>query len=375
MNGRRRLFSTLVRVATLASVAATAHTWWNLRQLRTPEAQRARVHERVSILIPARDEAAHIGPCVSSSRAQTSLADVEILVLDDRSSDGTGQVVQRHVVDDPRVQLIEGSVEPPLGWLGKAWACHRLAEEASGSVLVFVDADVVLEPEAVAAAIQLMRSRSLDLVSPYPRQLAESVTERLVQPLLQWSWLSFLPLAVAESSPRPSLSAANGQFLVIDSGAYRRAGGHEAVRGSVVEDVALLAQVKRSGGHGVVVDGTRLATCRMYDGWPDLEAGYTKSLWAAFGTPAGAVGVAGTLTVMYVLPPMAALFGSRVGVLGYLAGVTGRWLVAHRVESRPLPDALAHPVSIALFDWLVVRSLLAHRRGSLEWKGRAISIN
>jgi glycosyltransferase involved in cell wall biosynthesis len=369
---RRGALTALVRLGTVAAVATTVHTCWNLTRLRSPSTTPGRVTECVSVMVPARDEAANIGRCVTAIRAQQNVAELDLWVLDDRSSDGTDQIVRLHVDDDPRVHLVEGADEPPPGWTGKAWACQRLAGYATGDVLVFVDADVVLEPAAVASAVELMRSRALDLVSPYPRQVAGSVSERLVQPLLQWSWLSFLPLGAAERSARPSLSAANGQFLIVDAGAYARAGGHAGVRSHVVEDVALLAAVKRAGGHGVVVDGTRLATCRMYDGWRELESGYTKSLWAAFGSPWRAVAVGAVLTVMYALPPLAALTGSRVGWVGYAAGVTGRLLVADRVESRRWPDSLAHPASVLLFDWLVARSLLRRRRGELQWKGRPL---
>jgi hypothetical protein len=262
----------------------------------------------------------------------------------------------------------------PDGWWGKPWACAQLAEAATGSVLVFVDADVVLAPQAVAAAVTLMRWTGLDLVSPYPRQVAGTPVERLVQPLLQWSILSSLPLRTAETSPRPAFSAANGQFLVVDRRAYDAAGGHPAVRGELLEDIALLRAVKRAGGHGVVVDGTAIATCRMYDGWPDLRAGYAKSLWSAFGGPIGALGVSAALGVTYVVPPVAALLGSRVGLVGYLAGVAGRTMVARRVGGRVLPDVLAHPVSVGLFVWLLGHSVAQQRRGLLTVRGRRLSV-
>jgi len=239
-------------------------------------------------------------------------------------------------------------------------------------VLVFVDADVVLAPHAVASTAALLDASGLDLASPYPRQLAETPAERLVQPLLQWSWLTTLPLTAAERSPRESLTAANGQLLAVRRDAYDHAGGHGAVRSAVLDDVALLRAVKRSGGRGVVVDGTHLATCRMYDGWDDLRAGYTKSLWSAFGSPAGAAAAMGALSLLYVLPAAAALRGSRVGAAGYAAGVLGRVLVARRVGGRVWPDSLAHPASIAALGWLTAASWRGKRSGSLSWKGRPI---
>jgi hypothetical protein len=211
-------------------------------------------------------------------------------------------------------------------------------------------------------------------VSPYPRQIAASVAERLVQPLLQWSWLTFLPLRAAETSARESLVAANGQLLAVDRIAYDRAGGHAAVRDEVLDDLALLRAVKRAGGRGVVVDGTDLATCRMYDGWAELRDGYTKSLWSAFGSPGGAAATVGVLELAYVVPPAALLLrGSRVGALGYAAGVVGRVLVGRRVGTRVWPDALAHPASVAALGLLTARSWRGHHDGTLRWKGRTLS--
>jgi hypothetical protein len=296
-----------------------------------------------------------------------------VTVLDDGSTDGTDEVVRREAAGDGRLRVITGAELPP-GWWGKPWACAQLAESVpDADVLVFVDADVVLEPHAVTSSLALLRWAQLDLVSPYPRQLAESAAERLVQPLLQWSWLTTLPLRAAERSPRESLAAANGQLIVVDAASYRRAGGHHAVRAELLEDVALLRAVKRSGGRGTVIDGTHLATCRMYDGWAELRDGYEKSLWAAFGSPAGAAAVTAGLLTAYVLPPVAALRGSRKGLVGYAAAVTGRALVGRRVGSRVWPDALAHPASVATFGWLVARSLRAHRAGTLHAKGRRIT--
>ena len=302
------------------------------------------------------------------------MPELEILVMDDGSSDGTADVVRQIAGDDERVRLLRAP-QLPDGWLGKPHACQELAAAANGSVLVFVDADVRLAPHALAAAVGLLRETGLQLVSPYPRQIALTASERLVQPLLQWSWLTTLPLRVAERSGRPSLSAANGQFLAVDADTYRRAGGHAAaqVRAAVLDDVALLRAVKAVGGRGGVVDGTTLASCRMYESWPQLRDGYTKSLWSAFGSRAGAAGVVAGLGLVYLVPPVAALGGSLTGLGGYLAAVLGRYAVAERTAGRSLPDSLAHPASIAMFGWLTLRSLATRRRGELVWRGRNLS--
>jgi hypothetical protein len=216
-----------------------------------------------------------------------------------------------------------------------------------------------------------LRQSGLDLVCPYPRQLAVSPAERLVQPLLQWSWLTTLPLRLAERSARPSLSAGNGQLLVVDRATYVRVGGHAAVRAEVLEDVALVRAVKAAGGSGGLVDGTSIATCRMYDGWPELRDGYSKSLWSAFGSPAGATAAMTLLATAYVLPPVAAVLRrSPIGLAGYAAAVVGRVLVARRTRSKVWPDSLAHPVSIAVLAGLTGRSWWLRSHGRLRWKGR-----
>jgi hypothetical protein len=367
--------SVALRTATLAgsalAVAGTVHAAWNLTRLRRPPDDPPPVCESVAVLLPVRDEAARVELCLRALLEQTGVRDLQVRVLDDGSADDTVDVVRRVAGGDPRVQLLRGTPLPD-GWWGKPHACQQLADSTDAAVLVFVDADVVLAPRAVAATVAMLRWAGLDLVSPYPRQVATTAAERLVQPLLQWSILTFLPLRVAERSPRPSLSAANGQLLAVDAAAYRRAGGHAAVRNEMLEDIALLRAVKRSGGHGGTVDGTRLATCRMYDDWPAVREGYAKSLWSAFGSPAGAVATCGLLGLAYVLPPLAALHGFRPGLVGYLAGVAGRVAVGRRVGSRVVPDAFAHPLSIAVFSWLTGQSVARRRRGSLTVRGRRL---
>ncbi len=361
--------------AAAGAVLATLHTAFNLRRVRVPPLSPAEVTEPVSVLLPVRDEASRVGPCLHALLAQSGLRDLEILVLDDGSTDGTTDVVRSVVGDDPRVRLMTGE-SLPAHWLGKPHACAQLATAARGQVLVFVDADVVLEPHAVAATVSLLRSGGFDLVCPYPRQIANSAGERLVQPLLQWSWLTFLPLRLAESSSRPSLVAANGQLLACDAAAYGQAGGHSGVRNDVLEDVALARAFKSSGLRPIIADGTTVAVCHMYGSWDELREGYAKSLWSAFGSPAGAAAVCSLLGLLYLVPPLAALAGRgsvrRAGLLGTAAGVAGRVLVARQVGGRIWPDTLAHPLSVAAFIGLTTDSISRRRRGSLTWKGRAL---
>jgi hypothetical protein len=325
-----------------------AHTAVNAALLRRPRP--AELAEQVSVLLPVRDEAHQVAACVTSLLAQGAH---EVLVLDDGSTDSTAEVARA-----AGATVLTGA-DLPEGWLGKPFACQQLADAAdpASTVLVFVDADVELAPGAVGAAVELLRRLDLDLVSPYPRQLAPGAT-RLVQPLQQWSWLTLLPLRLAERSRNPWLTAATGQLLVVDRTTYDRAGGHAAVRDQVVEDLALLRNVKRAGGHGTVVDGTSLATCRMYGDWRALADGYGKSLHEL--PPAWPI----AMGVLYVAP----LLG-RHRRSAYAAMVVSRAVAARRTGS-PVADAAAHPLSVALAIGLWCRSRWSGEE--ISWKGRRV---
>jgi glycosyltransferase involved in cell wall biosynthesis len=342
--------------------ALTVHTAVNALLLRRPP-RGATVTEKVAVLLPARDEAERIEPCLRALLAQRGVPDLRVIVLDDGSTDGTAGVAEAL-----GATVVTGEPLPP-GWLGKPHACQRLADLApDATALAFVDADVVLAPDAVAGAVSELRAGGFGLLSVYPMMVAKTAGERLVQPLLQWSWLTFLPLRAMERSPRPSLAAAGGQFLVADRAAYTRAGGHAAIRDQVVEDVALARAVKRAGGRVALADGSRVATCRMYRSWRELDAGYTKSLWTI--SPA----VVLLLFILYALPPALAPMAPMAGLAGYVLGVAGRVVAARATGGRVWPDALAHPISVVLFGWLALRSVYLRRRGRLAWRGRVIEM-
>ena len=367
----------LVPWLALGAAALTVHSAWNLRHLRRPTAPGSPISEKVAVLIPARDEEMNIGPTLDSVRSQDFVDQLEVHVLDDGSRDRTALIAQSHAESDPRVHVHRRPDEaPPAGWLGKNYACARLGDSVDADVLVFVDADVRLGPSAVASLVHELRSGGFDLVAPYPRQQAQGLLERLVQPLLVWSWATTVPLAVAEDRQWASMSVANGQLLVFDAQSYRAIGGHASVRGDVIEDVALMREVRQAGLRAITVDGSSLATCRMYESPTDLIDGYTKSAWRAFGGPVGSVVVNSMLVALYVVPVIALTSSRRStrtwGALGYAAGVTGRALVARRTGERIWPDVLAHPLSISTFAFINALSWWRRVNGTTQWKGRTI---
>ncbi len=367
-----RLMKLLVLGGTARSIYQTYRIARNQYHMLIPPDDPPPVAESVSVLMPARNEAHRIAPGIRSLVAQQGVPDLEILVLDDNSTDGTADVVREAAGGDPRVRVLTGRPLPE-GWRGKPHACAQLAEAAKGSVLVFVDADVTFAPHAIASALTLMRERHLDWVSPYPRQLTGSWSEHLLQPLTAWTRLSMVDMRHAEDSHEHGSLLANGQFIVVSADAYRRAGGHAIIRDAIIDDLYLASVLKATGSRGVSVEGSGLAECRMYEGWSDLREGYARWIWILFPSRRRLVGTCVQLVVVSLLPPIAALRGSRVGLVGYLAGVTGRLISGRASRDRIFPYAFITPASAAVSGYMYIYSVRRAATGKLAWKGRPIS--
>jgi glycosyltransferase involved in cell wall biosynthesis len=359
--------TTLITVAVVISFLLTVNTVINHFVLIRPKA--TKVTAKVAILIPARNEEHSITAAVNSALVQELLDQFEVVVLNDASTDGTAEKLS--ALTDPKLRVINGEIDLPKGWLGKNWACHRLSESVDAEFLVFIDSDVTLEPKAVASAITALTSNQLHLVSPYPRQLAPTLLARIVQPLLQWSWLTTVPLSRTRTSLRPSLAVANGQFLVCRADSYLASGGHNGIKGEVLDDIELLRSFYRNGFTGCVIDGSDIATCQMYESNQALVSGYAKSLWTAFGGPIGTLVVNTFFLFVYVFPLVGLLVDEVVlTALGLAFGTVGRLVAAQTSNGRKLPDSLLHPISIVTFSALNIISWWRHLAGTNTWKSR-----
>ena len=319
----------------------------------------ATISESVDVLIPMRDEEDNVEGSLKSALNSELLEASNVYVLDDGSTDQTGELISEF-----KVKKLTGT-ELPAGWLGKVWACHNLSHAGTGKYLVFLDADVRLHPYAIASAITRMNKFGWDFISPYPRQIAGSFLEKLIQPLLQWSWLASVPLRLAEKFPNRSMTIANGQFFVVKRNAYEECGGHAAIPGEVLDDLELARLLVSKGFKGGVADGSAVASCRMYKSNSQLIDGYTKSLWKAFG---GRTGTAVAILLLFftgVSPylgigaPASFIFLSRV-------------LAAIKTRSNPA-YAFLHPISIVILLYLITLSSARKSRGTLIWRGRTIS--
>jgi len=337
----------------------------------------------VSLLVPARNEAANVGACVRSLLAQT-YPRLEVIVLDDRSEDDTRTVLEAERVraGDGRLVVLAGE-EPPSGWTGKNWACHQLSQAARGDVLLFADADTVFgPPDAVDRIVGALRASRADLLSGLPRQVLGTPGEALLVPLFYWAFLAFTPLAAHLVWRRAPVARAVGQLMAFRRAAYDAIGGHEAVRASVVDDLDLARAVARAGLSCRILDATDVVACRMYRNGREASAGFAKNLFAAFGYAILPYAfVWGFLTYAYLTPiallAFHAALPSRVPATPtLLATVVAlalvQWTFTYARLRLPLWPALAYPLTFVGFLVVAVRSFVAGTLRRATWKGRAV---
>lgn len=359
--------------AVLLSLMLGVAGWNVVAARRLDRMEWAQALPRVSVLVPARNEASNLGETLAAL-LRLNYPDLEIVVLDDDSEDDTAAVVEAHRQGAAgRLRLLSGR-PLPAGWLGKSWACHQLAEAATGEILVFCDADVTAHSEAVRRTVAALSSTKAGALTALPRHRSGHWTGCAVVPLVvHLPVLALLPLPLVHRLRAPSLAMGNGQWFAFSREAYRAAGGHAAVRGAVVEDVALARRVKAAGYRLLAVVATPLLEVRMYPDATTLREGFQKNLYALAGgrpLPFAAALVVFTLTAIY--PWAGAALGARGAALPLLLllalRVCGALLFHHGLRS-----VLLHPIGSLLLAGIALGSYAASRRGRLRWKGRRIA--
>lgn len=355
----------LTNLVFFASVALLWLAVANFFTIRRP-ASAAERSESITVLIPVRNEEENIADLVLSLQAQQFINKPEIIFINDSSTDDTADKLQEAQDGGAQIKVINAP-ELPDSWLGKPWALQQGYLQAKGEIVVTLDADVRLTSTAIAQALGMLGDRSF--ISPYPRQIARTFSERLIQPLLQWSWMSTVPLRIAEKSARTSLAVANGQFFMVRKSALDQIGGFNAIAAEVLDDMELARALIKSGALGGVADGSTLAQTRMYKNFFEIKAGYGKSLWKAFGSQSGSAAAIAFLFITGIAPVIAWFAGHPLGFFAYQFIVITRALSAARSRGRIL-DSILHPVSCAVLIYLIIYSWRA--RGVVAWKGRTL---
>jgi GT2 family glycosyltransferase len=335
----------------------------------------------VSVLIPARNEADAIGATVRLLLAQCYPGRIEVIVLDDQSTDATAAIALRAGRGDPRLHVLAGA-PLPHGWVGKPWACHQLAQAAHNDLLLFTDADVAWHPSALMATVAAQQAMRAGLLSVWPTQRMESWSERLVVPLMSFALLAYLPVQWVHGLPHKQAAAANGQCLLFAREAYAACGGHAAVSDRVLEDVLLAQRIKGAGQCLRLADGAGLVQARMYTDWQHVRDGYAKNILAGHLNSIPFL-LLSTLfhLALFVLPWLWLFvgFGLESGpgwpILPLTAGLLG---IALRTSTaltarQPLRDALLMPVSVLLMTRIALQAIWWRvSRGGPVWKGRTL---
>jgi chlorobactene glucosyltransferase len=335
----------------------------------------------VSVVIPARNEVANIGPCLDAVLAQDHPA-LEVVVLDDGSTDGTSERLAAYA-EDPRVQVVQGQGDPPVGWFGKPWAVHRAQQHATMPWLLFIDADVRLQPHAVSRSLAYAVRHELGMLSGFGTLVTGSFWERVLQPVVGGLIVAGNDADAVNDPERRDKAMANGQFILFERGHYERIGGHEAVRNDVLDDVGLARAAKAGGVPFHMTFMRPLFSCRMYSGLGEIWSGWRKNLFAGMHYRWSVVAAVELYLLITNLLPWLLLPLVAVGVLGVEWGIWSLSLIAlmqgvrfylDRVFSHPAIYGPTQILGVSLVMLLILDSAWSSTRGRVAWKGRKVDV-
>ncbi len=330
----------------------------------------------LSLLIPARNEADHIAKAIQCALKSDDV-NLEIIVLDDHSTDTTAMIVRDIATTDPRVRL-EPAPPLPAGWCGKQHACWQLARLATHDLLVFMDADVELTPMALATIAAELGAGRAGLISLFPKQITVGWAEQLVIPLMHLVLLGFLPLWQMRRSNKPSLAAGCGQLFASRRRDYFAAGGHEAIRSSRHDGITLPRAFRRQNVWTDLFDGTGLACCRMYASTRQLVRGLAKNATEGLAAPGLIIPASVMLLGGQVLPVVIWLWavGTAHAGASIWAGIAvimtiGVRLIAAAKFDQSIPGALLNPIGVSILVAIQWYAVVCRLRGkSIPWRGR-----
>lgn len=380
----------------------------NLATFRAPHGTVPTPAPKVSVLVPARNEALNIRACIESLVAQ-DYPHFELIVLDDHSEDETGTILNqllqtRSATTTPRLTVLQGT-PLPVGWAGKNWACHQLAQAAdlASRYLLFTDADTIHHPHALRAAVAEAERKHLALLSLMPEQQVETLAEQLIIPLFGLQILGYLPLLAMEQLPIPAFAAANGQYLLFRHEAYLQMGGHAAIAGEIAEDVSL-ARLAKGQGRIRLGNGAGLVSCRMYRNLDEIMRGFRRSFSSGFRIdPTVSWAMVALNFFAYFLPFLQMIRDSMIGggcedassklvteeskggtktypsPIAFTQLLIGaifllRTLLAWRTRT-PFISVVGHPIGMAFLLYSQLRAAQDARKGhSAPWKGRSYTL-
>ncbi|MEV4438831.1 glycosyltransferase [Streptomyces sp. NPDC049577] len=351
--------------------------------VRLPERAAPAEWPSVAIVVPARDEAAVLPASLPSLLAQDYPGRAEIFLVDDGSTDGTGEVARALAAERGGLPLtVDSPGEPGPGWTGKLWAVrHGMAlarARTDAEYLLLTDADIAHEPDSLRELVAAARSAGLDLVSQMARLRVATFWERLVIPAFVYFFAQLYPFRWV-NRPGARTAAAAGGCVLLRREAAERAGVPDSIRHAVIDDVTLSRAVQRSGGRIWLGLAERVDSVRPYPGLGELWRMVSRSAYAQLRhNPLLLAGTVAGLGVIYLAPPVAVVAGAPAGATGTLvvgaaawAVMTGTYLPMLRYYRQPLWLAPLLPLTALLYLLMTVDSAVQHYRGrGAAWKGR-----
>ena len=366
-------------MALISAVIATSNTF-SLKKLIIPRTQ---LEEKmlISVLIPARNEEDKIVSCLQSLICQTYV-NLEIIVLNDNSSDATAQIVHQFAKNDSRVRLINGE-ELPLGWGGKNWACHQLCIAASGEYILFVDADTIFEENTIESAVQESIDNDVDLLTLIPKRSTSTILETAMFPFMNWAIFSWLPIKIAHSLNNSYLSATFGQFMLFKKDAYIKIGGHKKLRDNAIDDFQLGRFIKKSKLKWMLLDGTDMVESLPYTNKRDAMNGISRSVFPALNYSVTTLLVFSIVLVCITFIPLITVGYGLMGTFTdseywtisvfSLFVILISWTLTCRRFNYSLLIVPFFPICVLVMLVVAYHSMLATIFKTTVWKGRNLS--
>jgi glycosyltransferase involved in cell wall biosynthesis len=328
-----------------------------------------RYHDKVSVLIPVRNEEENILFLLESIAVQ-DYADYEVIILDDDSTDKTFEICEKFAIQNPKFTVIKGEALPG-DWLGKNYACHQLAQHATGRYLLFLDADEQIDRGLINSALHRMETNKLALLSLFTNQEMLTLGEKTVVPLMHYLLINLLPIRLVYLSKNPAFAAASGQFMLFDAALYRQYKWHQKVKDKVVEDVEIMKLVKTEGLKGEALLANGMISCRMYTGYKEAVDGFSKNFLAAFN-----YSVIGFLIYLVVIigGPLVVIATLNLQLIVFMCGIImlTRSMVSLLSGQSNSLNTFLHPVQMANMAVIGFIAIQKYLTRTTLWKGRRV---
>jgi cellulose synthase/poly-beta-1,6-N-acetylglucosamine synthase-like glycosyltransferase len=326
-------------------------------------------NDLVSIMIPARNEEDNILTLLRSI-SQQDYTNYEVIVYDDNSTDKTYEICLAYSDAHPKFSVISGSALPS-DWTGKNFACFQLAKKARGSYFLFIDADTIVTNGLINSAVYRVNKYKLALLSLFPNQIMQTMGEKTTVPFLHYMLLNLLPLRLIYLSKSTVFATACGQFMLFEAAAYQQNQWHEQVKGDIVEDAAIMRQLKAEKYKGEVLLANGMISCRMYKSYTGAVNGFSKNFLALFN-----YSILGLLiyVLLLIAGPMIVIMTLNWNLILFMSGliILTRIMIALAAGQKVWYNVILHPLQ--LFNLVVIAFLSIHKHltKTIIWKGRRV---